>query len=113
MQTVEERFGNLVRYHLQLQNMTQTELGDRTGLTQRSISAYIHAKQQPSLSVVYSICKELNIDVNEVFGLSNVSEGSLSKNELKIIEHYRSLEISDDEKYEKFESVMDFLKHVE
>lgn len=113
MQTVEERFGNLVRYHLQLNEMTQEELGRRVGVTQRSISTYIQAKQQPSLGIIDRICKELKIDVNEVFGVTGVTDGMLTKNELKLIEKYREVALKDDEKFRKFESIIELLKHLD
>lgn len=58
--------GNAIRYGLQKKNMTQRELADIIGSTQRSISSYINGNAQPPLDILSHICCALEINLNQI-----------------------------------------------
>lgn len=58
--------GNAIRHGLQKKNMTQRELADVVGSTQRSISSYINGNAQPPLDILSHICCTLEINLNQI-----------------------------------------------
>lgn len=58
--------GKAIRNGLANRGMTQGELANIVGSTQRSISAYINGNAQPPLDILSMICKELHINMNQL-----------------------------------------------
>ena len=58
--------GKAIREGMQRKNMTQQELANAVGSTQRSISSYVTGKTQPPLDILNNICKELEISMDQI-----------------------------------------------
>lgn len=65
--------GNAIRKGLQKKNMTQRELADIVGSTQRSISSYINGNAQPPLDILSHICCTLEINLNQILHIPDFS----------------------------------------
>lgn len=58
--------GTAIRNGLQRKKMTQGELAGIVGSTQRSISSYVNGNAQPPLDILVSICRVLEINLNQI-----------------------------------------------
>lgn len=63
--------GEAIRDGLLRMKMTQKELAILVNSTQRSISSYVNGNAQPPLDVLRSICKTLQLNLNQILQLSN------------------------------------------
>lgn len=59
-------FGDNLRDILLDANMTQRELADETGLSEATISTYIHKQKMPGLKAIVNIGYALDVDLNEL-----------------------------------------------
>lgn len=83
--------GKVIQNHLELKNMTQSELGKHIGLSQKAISKYVTGKSQPPLDVLEKIMMVLNISPYEIFHINKrpVNLFIESKDEQDLICSYR------------------------
>lgn len=58
--------GNTIRDGLQKKKLTQVELANKVGSTQRSISSYVNGNAQPPLDILVHICRVLEINLNQI-----------------------------------------------
>lgn len=58
--------------------MTQTELADACGISQKSISAIEVGRRRPSLEVLIRLAKALNVTVDELIGDLTETKGAES-----------------------------------
>lgn len=58
--------GQAIREGLHKKGLTQRELAEIVGSTQRSISSYINGNAQPPLDILSNICRILEINMNQV-----------------------------------------------
>lgn len=58
--------GEAIREGVHRKNMTQQELANAVGSTQRSISSYVTGRTQPPLDILNRICKELEISMDQI-----------------------------------------------
>lgn len=65
-------FSDRLKEALSLNNMTQKELAEKTGLTVASISRYITGTRVPSASVIRDVAVALNVTTDYLLGLSTV-----------------------------------------
>lgn len=63
-------FSDKLKEALSLNNMTQKELAEKTGLTVASISRYITGIRVPSASVIRDVAVVLNVTTDYLLGLS-------------------------------------------
>lgn len=61
--------GVRLTHALEMRGMTQSELAEKTGITEVSISRYINDLRTPRVSQVIALCKELNISADWLLGL--------------------------------------------
>lgn len=47
-------------------NLTQTELGNKIGIGQQTISEYVRGKSLPALDTFANLCAVLDLDANEI-----------------------------------------------
>lgn len=77
-----------------MKNMTQSELGEKLGLSQKAISKYVTGKSLPSLDTLERICSVLDVNINAFFQLNqNRSPQPQNKDELEVLEYYQSLNV--------------------
>lgn len=74
----QEKIGKFILELRKEKNMTQQELADRIGVTDRAISKWENGRGMPDLSLMKPLCKELGITINEL-----ISGERLDKKEYK------------------------------
>lgn len=62
----QEKIGKFILELRKEKNMTQQELADKIGVTDRAISKWENGRGMPDLSLMKPLCKELGITINEL-----------------------------------------------
>lgn len=89
-----KNIGDIIQNNLEMKNMTQSELGEKLGLSQKAISKYVTGKSLPSLDTLERICSVLDVNINTFFQLNqNRSPQPQNKDELEVLEYYQSLNV--------------------
>lgn len=89
-----KNIGKTIQEHLEIKEMTQREIGDKLGLTQKAISKYVTGKSQPSLDVLVKICKILDIDLKIILEINSSDDTRYvinTKDEYDLLSFYRSI----------------------
>lgn len=60
------KIGNFIKECRKKSNMTQNDLAEKIGVTDKAISKWENGRGLPDTSVMLDLCKELNISVNEL-----------------------------------------------
>jgi transcriptional regulator with XRE-family HTH domain len=60
------KIGNFIAFLRKEQNLTQRELAERLGVTDRAVSKWENGRGMPDLSLLVPLCEVLNISVNEL-----------------------------------------------
>ena len=69
-QFVKIEFGKNLRNLREMENLKQSELAERLGVTQRKVSYWETEKVEPSLSDLWKIADFFNVSVDELIGRS-------------------------------------------
>ena len=69
-QFVKIEFGKNLRNLREMENLKQSELAERLGVTQRKVSYWETEKVEPSLADLWKIADFFNISVDELIGRS-------------------------------------------
>ena len=84
----QEKIGQFISYLRKEKGMTQQELADKLGVTDRAIGNWENGRRLPDYSIIQDLCKELDISINELFAgsriKSNEREKQFDKNILNI-----------------------------
>lgn len=59
-------FGQNLKDMLDYANMTQRELADTAGLSDSSVSHYLHGQKMPGIRAIINIAHALDVDVSEL-----------------------------------------------
>jgi len=70
----QEKIGKFILELRKEKNMTQQELGNKIGVTDRAISKWENGRGMPDLSLMKPLCKELNITINELISGEKMEE---------------------------------------
>ena len=62
------KFGDIIREHRKLKNMTQEELGNKLFVSKQAISKWENGRSLPDLDTIQKLIEILEIDANEVLG---------------------------------------------
>lgn len=62
----QQRIGSFIQQLRKERNMTQTQLADKLGVTDRAISNWENGRRMPELSTMKLLCDELDITINEL-----------------------------------------------
>ena len=62
----QEKIGKFILQLRKEKNMTQKELAEKLGVTDRAISKWENGRGMPELSLMKTLCDELGISVNEL-----------------------------------------------
>lgn len=104
--------------------MSRQELADKIGVTPSAIANYENGVSSPKIELLYKLFDVLQCDANylyqdEMKNFTDDNEFRLSKDEMKIIEHYRLLSdkgknavqyiFDQEEKIRKYESKLEAL----
>ncbi len=81
------KIGQFIAHLRKEQNMTQLELANKLGVTDRAVSKWENGRGLPDISLIIPLCEELSISVNELLcGEKIVTEDITKKSEENIIE---------------------------
>ena len=72
----QEKIGNFIAEQRKKYNLTQSELAEKLGITDRAVSKWERGINLPDASIMIDLCKILNITVNELLS------GEIIKKEL-------------------------------
>ena len=70
----QQKIGNFISKCRKQKKMTQYELGEKLGVTEKSISNWENGRNMPDLSLFKLLCEELNITINELLSGEKISE---------------------------------------
>ena len=70
----QEKIGNFIAECRRQKKMTQYELGEKLGVTEKSISNWENGRNMPDLSLFKPLCEELNITINELLSGEKISD---------------------------------------
>ena len=72
----QEKIGKFIADCRKQKKMTQCELGEKLGVTEKSISNWENGRNMPDLSLFKPLCEELNITINELLSGEKISESN-------------------------------------
>ncbi len=64
-------FGEKVRMLREIAELTQGQLGEKLGMTQRRVSYIENDRYEPSLADIFEICTFFNVSSDYLIGLPN------------------------------------------
>lgn len=70
----QEKIGKFIQELRKEKNLTQQELGEKLGVTEKSISNWENGRNMPDLSLFKPLCEELNISINELMSGEKINE---------------------------------------
>jgi len=70
----QEKIGKFILELRKQKNMTQQELADILGITDRAISKWENGRGMPDLSLINPLCQELGITINELLSGEKITE---------------------------------------
>lgn len=70
----QEKIGKFIAECRRQKKMTQSELGEKLGVTEKSISNWENGRNMPDLSLFKPLCEELNISLNDLMSGEKVKE---------------------------------------
>ena len=62
----QTKIGNFIAFLRKEQNLTQRELAERLGVTDRAVSKWENGRGMPDISLMRALCEELGISINEL-----------------------------------------------
>ena len=87
----QEKIGKFIAECRKQKKMTQSELGERLGVTEKSISNWENGRNMPDLSLFKLLCDELCITINDLLSGEKVKEKDykekLEKNIINTIDY--------------------------
>lgn len=98
--------GNAMRDGLIRKKMTQSDLANIVGSTQRSISSYVNGTAQPPLDILMNICRTLEINLNQLLRVPEYDSPYLLLTDHKEIAYLKILRTIPCEKKEEFLEVL-------
>ena len=75
----QEVIGNFIAKCRKEKNMTQQELADKLGVTDRAISHWENGRRLPDYSLLKELCDTLSISINELFSGEKISNEDYMK----------------------------------
>lgn len=70
----QEIVGKTIKENRLKLQLTQSELGEKLGVTYKTISRWENGNYMPDISLLIPLCKELNISLNELLGSDTPEE---------------------------------------
>ncbi|MBR5228104.1 MAG: helix-turn-helix transcriptional regulator [Clostridia bacterium] len=87
----QEKIGKFIAQLRKEENMTQVELANRLGITDRAVSKWENGRGLPDLSLIKPLCQILNISINELLSgeklEKNMQHEEYEKNISKTIDY--------------------------
>ena len=70
----QEKIGKFIAECRKQRKMTQSELGEKLGVTEKSISNWENGRNMPDLSLFKPLCKELDITINDLISGEKITK---------------------------------------
>ena len=70
----QDKIGKFIAECRKKRNMTQSELGEKLGVTKKSVSNWENGRNMPDLSLFKPLCRELDITLNDLMSGEKVRE---------------------------------------
>lgn len=87
----QKKIGRFIAQARKEKSLTQTELGELLGVTNKTVSRWETGNYMPDLSLLQSLCNELNISINEFLSGEKLDIDDYyehaEKNILSVLEH--------------------------
>ena len=74
-----------IRKYRKLKGMTQQELADKLGVTDRAISHWENGRRLPDYSLLKELCDTLSISINELFAGEKISNENYKMSNIFIV----------------------------
>ena len=75
----QKKIGGFILKMRKEKNMTQKDLADKLGVTDRAVSKWENGRGLPDLSLIQPLCEILGISVNEFFNAEKIEENQKKK----------------------------------
>lgn len=69
----QEQIRQKLKEAIKSSGLTQKEIANRAGVIQQAIAQYISGRAMPSIETFANICKELDLDANEILCITDKS----------------------------------------
>ena len=79
------KVGRFIAQNRKNLNLTQKELAEKLGVTDRAVSKWENGRSIPDVGIIESLCKELNISVGEFFAGEKIEEEEYKKETEKML----------------------------
>ena len=87
----QEKIGKFILELRKEKNMTQMELAEKIGVTDRAISKWENGRGMPDLSLLFPLCKELGVTINDLLSGERIDKNNyqdkLEENILNTIDY--------------------------
>ena len=94
----QEQIGKFIAKSRKKQHLTQIELADRLGVTDKSVSRWENGKTMPDVALIQQLCQELKITVTELLNGEELSQAEyqdvIEKNMLKLVKDKNNQKIN-------------------
>ena len=83
----QEKIGNFIVKTRKAKKLTQVELAEKLGVTDRAVSNWENGKNMPDYSVLDILCNSLDISINELYYAKNIVNNDykdISEDNLKL-----------------------------
>ena len=88
----QEKIGNFISECRKKKKLTQSELAERLGVTDKSVSNWENGRNMPDLSLFKPLCEELDISINDLISGERVTDDKyqqkLEENIINTIDYY-------------------------
>ncbi|MEG0274698.1 helix-turn-helix domain-containing protein [Amedibacillus sp. YH-ame10] len=98
--------GKAIRDGLQHKKLTQGDLANIVGSTQRSISSYVNGTAQPPLDILVNICRALEINLNQILRIPDYETPYRLLTDPKEIAYLKILSGIPDERKEEYLEIL-------
>ena len=96
----QEKIGKFIVENRKKKKMTQEQLAEKLGVTDRAVSNWENGKNMPDLSMFKLLCDELNISINELMSGEELDESRyIKKLEENIITMVNNIEMKKKRKF--------------
>ena len=70
----QKKIGKFIQERRKIKELTQVELAEKLGVSNRTISSWENGNSMPDYSIFQDLCNELDISINELFSGEKISK---------------------------------------
>ena len=101
----QEKIGKFIAELRKEKNMTQEQLAEKMGVTDKSISRWENGKTMPDYTLLKDLCNELDININELLSGEKIKENDyVNKSEENLIKLRKQID-----KRKKFLTIISYI----